>query len=307
MQSTTETFFNGHFIEIDLYGYRFRVIININTLSNKHLSDALRHNHAFFEVFLMILNKGELKIDNDSVQISKNMMVLIGPKQYHNVIYENADENSAYSFRFSFEPILEEMPDRELVEFDQVFSLLQRLSLISCEDSFDCFSTMEKIKYELRQRQMGCNNAIKSLLELLIIGCLRTVSANILASEKEGVKYIKKEQIKSTDTDLRMKDLIKIEKYFAENMQDNKLLDSLAEHIHLSRRQAERLIKSYFGITYREKLIMTRIEMAKELLAAGSLSVEEIAYQVGYSSRASFSASFKNYVGQTPVDYKNKK
>ncbi len=305
MQQNTENFFTGHFLEIDLYGYRFSVIVNINAVSSKHLLKSQRHNHAFYEVFLINLNTGQLKIDNDSVAAHKNTMVLIGPKQYHNVVYENADENVAYSFRFSFDPILETQPSRETVEFDEVFHQLSKLSLIRCEDVNDCFSIMEKIKHELKRQDIGCFGAIKSLLELLIIGCLRTVNLHIQYNA-DDIKLIKKEQIQDTDTDLRMKDLIKIEKYFAENMQDNKLLDSLAAHIHLSRRQAERLIKSYFGITYREKLIMTRIEMAKELLAAGDLSVEQIAYQVGYSSRASFSASFKNYVGITPVDFRKK-
>ncbi len=166
---------------------------------------------------------------------------------------------------------------------------------------------MEKIKYELVHQEIGCNNSIKSLLELLIINCLRAVNLNVFGSGQDGTKLINKEQIKDSDTDLRMKDLIKIEKYFAENLQDDKLLDSLAAHIHLGKRQAERLIKSYFGITYREKLIMTRIEMAKELLVSTNLSIEEIAYQVGYSSRTSVSASFKNYVGTTPVEYKRSK
>ena len=103
-----------------------------------------------------------------------------------------------------------------------------------------------------------------------------------------------------------MNDLIKIEKYFADNLQDDKLLDSLAEYIHLSRRQTERLIKNYFGVTFREKLIMTRIETAKDLLIGSELSIDDIAYMVGYSSRPSFSTSFKNYEGMTPVDFKKK-
>ena len=50
-----------------------------------------------------------------------------------------------------------------------------------------------------------------------------------------------------------------------------------------------------------------RVELAKTLLLKGELSVEEIAYRVGYSSKTSFYRAFMRVTGATPAEYKNKK
>ncbi len=297
-------FFNGHFLEISLFGCHFSIIINLKTVSNKHLLMPTRHNHAFYEVFLISLSRGKFSIDGNSEEISGNTMIIVGPSQYHSVIYEESQDNVVYSFRFSFEPKQDDESTQKQAQAEEVLGCLKELSLIKCRDTHNSFQIIEQIKKELNQREIGCNDAIESLVALLITNCLRNVNIHICENAGKDVTYIKKERIQSTDADPKLKDLINIEKYFADNHADDKMLESLAEHLHLSKRQTERLIKSYFGVTYREKLIMTRIETAKELLLGTHLSIDDIASGVGYSSRTSFSTSFKNYEGITPADFK---
>ena len=296
--------FNGHFLEIELLGFIFSVILNIDVVSNKHLSLPSRHNHAYFEVFLFSIGEGKIEIDNAIEDVEGGTMVIIGPNHYHNVLYENKAENTAYSFRFLFRPLQENKHAPANIEADELLGKLGEISFIKCSDSNGGFEVMEKIKTELKNQKMGCNKAIESLMHLLMISCLRNAGRYLSGAEGRVSPKENKEEITKTDSDQRMQDIIRIEKYFADNIADDKMLDSLAEHLHLSNRQTERLIKNHFSMTFREKLMMTRIEEAKGLLEGSQFSIEDIAYKVGYSSRSSFCSSFKNHEGTTPAVYR---
>lgn len=58
------------------------------------------------------------------------------------------------------------------------------------------------------------------------------------------------------------------------------------------------------GITIEKYLINQKIERIKELLVYDELSLNEIAYQLGYSSVAHLSTQFKKVTGLTPTHFK---
>lgn len=64
-----------------------------------------------------------------------------------------------------------------------------------------------------------------------------------------------------------------------------------------------RQFKAVFGATPHQFRIRARLERAKELLAAGRLSVTEICFEVGMESLGSFSELFSRRVGEAPSDY----
>ncbi|URL60179.1 AraC family transcriptional regulator [Luteibacter flocculans] len=57
------------------------------------------------------------------------------------------------------------------------------------------------------------------------------------------------------------------------------------------------------GVAPMEYLLAWRMEIAKEFLRRGELSVSEIAEHVGYGSTSAFSAAFTRHVGQPPSHY----
>jgi AraC-like DNA-binding protein len=52
-----------------------------------------------------------------------------------------------------------------------------------------------------------------------------------------------------------------------------------------------------------EYLLGWRMELAKELLRDGGLTVSAIAERVGYGSTSAFSVAFSRHVGQSPSRY----
>jgi AraC-like DNA-binding protein len=57
------------------------------------------------------------------------------------------------------------------------------------------------------------------------------------------------------------------------------------------------------GVAPMEHLLAWRMEIAKEFLRRGELSVSEIAERVGYGSTSAFSVAFTRHVGQAPSHY----
>ena len=86
-----------------------------------------------------------------------------------------------------------------------------------------------------------------------------------------------------------------IREFFSQNYNGDIKLSSLAEWLHISERQAERLVIQHTGRTFREELAAIRIDMAKHLLATTDMSLSEVAAYVGYRSYAGFWKAMKKY------------
>lgn len=83
-------------------------------------------------------------------------------------------------------------------------------------------------------------------------------------------------------------------------------VDELAATARLSTYRFNRRIKALFGLTPAQLLIKTRLDEARRLLAAGPLSVAEIAQACGYCDQSAFTRQFKRAVGLTPVQYRER-
>jgi len=82
-------------------------------------------------------------------------------------------------------------------------------------------------------------------------------------------------------------------------------LDAMAREAGYSRFHFARGFAAAYGETPRAYLTRRRIERAKTLLRTANLSVTEVCFLVGFSSVGSFSARFRQLVGQSPSEYRD--
>ena len=68
-----------------------------------------------------------------------------------------------------------------------------------------------------------------------------------------------------------------------------------------------KIFKENMGTTIHQALIDERINIAKNLLRTTSLSIEDIALEVGLSERTQFCTVFKKHTGMTPGEYRKSK
>lgn len=89
----------------------------------------------------------------------------------------------------------------------------------------------------------------------------------------------------------------------------------IGEHFSISSFLVKKLNKDYSsisrlfseveGITIEHFFILQKIEKVKELLIYGEMNLNEITYQLDYSSAAHLSAQFKKVTGLSPREFKN--
>lgn len=76
--------------------------------------------------------------------------------------------------------------------------------------------------------------------------------------------------------------------------------DDLAKQVGMSKSSLSRSFKSLYGITPNEYQTRKRMKEARRLLKEGRLSVQEVAWQVGYESQSSFGRTYKQYFHCAP-------
>lgn len=92
--------------------------------------------------------------------------------------------------------------------------------------------------------------------------------------------------------------------FISKNLPDASLsLDTVSEHIGLSRIYLCKLFHKQEGITFNNYLKQVRIEHAKELLQNTTLKVFEISDMCGFANAKYFSYVFRQLTGMSPLEY----
>jgi AraC-like DNA-binding protein len=81
-------------------------------------------------------------------------------------------------------------------------------------------------------------------------------------------------------------------------------LEQICARAGFSRYHFLRLFRRTFDQTPHQYLTSRRIEKARDLLAAGELSVTEVCFAVGFQSLGSFSTLFQRHAGHPPSAYR---
>lgn len=84
----------------------------------------------------------------------------------------------------------------------------------------------------------------------------------------------------------------------------NVTLNDFAEKMGVCPRQAERIIKDYYGSSFKKLRYEAKMAMAATLLEQNKISIEECATQCGYASASSFVSAFKKKYKTTPKKYR---
>lgn len=91
-----------------------------------------------------------------------------------------------------------------------------------------------------------------------------------------------------------------IDDFFALNYNQPVTRQMLADKLHISIRQLNRILKKGYGMTFNEKVQEIRLKNAVELLQTTTTPLATIAEQLGFSSQSAFSAFIRTTTGHSP-------
>lgn len=165
------------------------------------------------------------------------------------------------------------------------------------------------------------NNLIEAKIEAVDLGVeayfekpfsiklLKSTIRQILASRKILLeKYslgLTNVSIKTEETDRNFMQSVLVYVQGKLNAQDLNV-EIMASHFLLSRSQFYRKIKTQTGFSPNEFIRKVRLEKAKSLLVSNDLNVNEVIYEVGFSSSSYFAKCFKKEFGYLPMQIKKK-
>ncbi|MCY9691574.1 AraC family transcriptional regulator [Paenibacillus alginolyticus] len=83
-------------------------------------------------------------------------------------------------------------------------------------------------------------------------------------------------------------------------------LDTLADHLHISKYYVSRIFKQETGATLMDYILARRIRQACLLLTTSNKGIEQISIEVGMNNFPYFCQAFKKLVDMTPMKYRKK-
>lgn len=92
--------------------------------------------------------------------------------------------------------------------------------------------------------------------------------------------------------------------YIEKNLKDNITLQDVSKYVNLSNSYLSRLFKKELNINFVKYIALRRIEESKYMLKNTNISINDIAFDMGYNEPNYFCRVFKKIEGLTPTQYR---
>lgn len=225
---------------------------------------------------IILKGKGILRINNRQYDVREHQIFLIPDNTR---AFYQADEKEPWEyiwFHIGGPKIPQILKEAGLSPDHPVYTPIEASSAKKIEDL-----AMDMMKHY--KRQYYCIGTIYKICDYMIENSAsredRSVS-NSLLYVKNVISYIR----------LKYSEPVKI--------------DQIALSLGLNRSYLTRLFKEATGYSLQEYLLTYRMKMAVKLMTNESLSINQIAENVGYNDTFTFSKAFKRHFGKSPSDYR---
>jgi AraC-like DNA-binding protein/mannose-6-phosphate isomerase-like protein (cupin superfamily) len=246
-----------------------------------------RHRHDFLEFSFVLEGKGEEIVNGKCHSMQPGTFTFISPYQIHEIYAERGSTLQLINCIFGHDLISEREIDRFLLYDD---SNIPAYVQFNREDTTKTKLILDEMQQEYLSNHVWKNTILKAkLLEVLI-----------LFLRRRGGCYVPSFQSNISPTNI----IWGIMQYISNNYQEKLTLGQLSEHFHLSASYLSELFKQQVGTTFVSYLHEVRIRHACTLLVSTSLSVADIAMEVGFGSFKTFSRVFRQNKAMTPTEYR---
>lgn len=266
---------------LELEGSLLQVRISKNIQSQRYNWDTYRHCNAEFELHILLGGSMTVEIEDNNILFEAGEGIVISPGRYHAPISGGVPiEHFTVSFAVIGGKLTSELSEK-IHDYNH-FNISEQMAKICPE-----------IYREYENAGLYCNEKIKALLSELMISVLRILDLNRESASDFFTTEPERAEI--------------IDSFFGLQLECIQGEKQLAEQLHVSERQLSRIILQLYNMTFRQKMMQTRMERSAWLLKTTNKKIGEVAQAVGYNSEAAFYLAFKKYFGATPQEYRKLK
>ncbi len=252
--------------------------------SDSKLDKVSLHHHDFYECFFFISGNVSYYIEGKTYTLKPGDIVLVNTTELHQLIV--MDHSVAY--------------ERIVLWIDKNF--LNSLST----DQTDLSACFYAKKDNVIRLSLDFQQAIRTILhKLLSIENYTGIGSDILYKSYfiELFVQINMALLHNSirpDADVKKSIMITdIIEYINNHIDEELTIDSLSEHVFLSKYHLLREFKKHSGTTIHKYIIQKKLILAKELILKG-MPITEVFKQCGFGDYSNFFRAFKKEYGVTP-------
>jgi AraC family transcriptional regulator, transcriptional activator of pobA len=246
------------------------------------------HAHPNFGQILIALNgKGSSTFEDRTVRFKSPCALVIPPHCIHGFSYEKDTDGWVITIEQAY---LDQI-NKRLPEFGMLW-LRPSAVLLPRDNDFlaDIGNVIEKLVKELDSRSIGHVIATEALLTSLSLKLLRSNIA--MEDAQSGVRASQLKLVRN------------FQMLIEENYQKRLQLADFCGQLGVSISQLRYACESVCNQVPIKMIHERKLTEAKRNLIFSDMSIEQIAYWLGFSSPAYFSRFFKSAVGQSPVEFR---
>lgn len=249
--------------------------------------------HDYLEILYVYEGKGIYSSVRNSIHFSAGD-ILVVPKEFHHR-FSCYDKQTFKVVALFFLPDFlcrAGSPTQEFQYirfFNQVSSIGAFKKNVHNIDQIDVHQKIQEIYDEYYYQTGFYYLRIRNLLRDLILVLMKCF--------KEEQPEIQNKIVENINNLGKIEDLLI---YIENNLNENISLQKAAEMSCLSPSHFCKVFKSVLGVTYKQYVLLKRIDKSKMLLTSTEKSIAEIAFESGFESVSYFFRVFKKYVNTSP-------
>ena len=251
--------------------------------ANRSCWSTARHSNTCYELHIILEGTCNLAFDEKTHPMAPGQAVMIAPNVFHAPSMVS-EPFCRFSLSFSADPALTESLES-----------LNRTGYRFFDPGSDAVAVCHDILKELDEDSFLSSELVSAQFTQLMILCLRRV-------QERSSPIPKKKKVLTQEDEIE-----RIDNFFAMYPPERQTRQELAEYLHCSQRQLIRKMQTLYGVSFRQKLINSRMDLARYLLRSTDASVNEISTKVGYADNAAFFRAFRQHTGMTPAQYRKEK
>ncbi len=250
------------------------------------------HYHPEFELIYIEKSKGTLIVGDCIDNFKDGDLLFIGPNTPHvmtneKAYYKKNSELRAIAWVVHFK---EDSFGKEFFLIPEMYRIKNFLA-----KSFQGVRISGSTKYKIIQHLKTLHSSDFSQRIIILLQILQ------ILAQSDDLKYLASKNFVESFQQRSNKKLYKIYEYVSQNFQQKIELDEAARIANMSKTAFCRFFKNKTQKTFSEFLNEMRINYARKLLAEGSLTVAQIAYECGFNSPSYFNKQFKTLTGKAPL------
>ena len=286
----------------ETYEARTQLLPEIPIIGRFHLLQAvpggLRSDKHPQEYELHLVQEGCLEVWIDSPDkkytVTGGLATLTQPGQTHGGVGEVLHPGRWCMLRFLLMPNSRKMPTGLTpAQATHLQNLLKEMASPVFSFSPSLEKCIERLLDEHRHPSVTSELMARSLLHELILWIARDYEASMLSPPRRRPLYSPPIQAAVLWLD--------------EHVGEPVLMEHAANAAGLSESHFRRWFQKEVGFNPADYMMYRRVEIAKEKLRAGDISVTKIAMELGFSTSAYFTAVFRKRTGLTPTQYRREK